>query len=263
MTCRPYFSNGFQGFDFFVDLHDFCGIVARAAVMLHTQFSPRRPKGTAMRKLLTTVVASVFLVFAATASAQTVLTANITNSQEPGNVMPTTTAGAPRASSGTAVFTLSPAMDSLSFTATVVGIDFTGAQTPAEPNDNLLNAHIHASSTTNPNTVPPTNAGVVWGFFGSPFNETAPNDQMITLLPTGAGATISGKWDLTEGNTTTLAAQLPNILAGRAYINFHTTQFGGGEIRGAIIPEPASIALAGLGFMAFAAVALKRRAKKA
>ena len=30
-------------------------------------------------------------------------------------------------------------------------------------------------------------------------------------------------------NNTTLAVQLPNILAGRAYINFHTMQNGGGE----------------------------------
>jgi hypothetical protein len=199
-------------------------------------------------------------MLASVVSAQTVLTANITNGQEPGNVMPTTAAGAPRASSGTAAFTLSPAMDSLSFTATVVGIDFNGTQT-ADPNDNLVAAHIHASS--DPNFMPPTNAGVVWGFFGTPFNETAPNDQMITLAPTGAGATISGKWDLTEGNNTNLTAQLPNILAGRAYINFHTTQFGGGEIRGAIIPEPSTIALVSLGGMALGVVALKRRWRSA
>src|SRR5204862_2051921 len=37
---------------------------------------------------------------------------------------------------------------------------------------------------------------------------------------------------------TTLAAQLPNILAGRSYINFHTRQFGGGEIRGQIEENP-------------------------
>jgi hypothetical protein len=41
---------------------------------------------------------------------------------------------------------------------------------------------------------------------------------------------------LSEGNNTTLTAQLPNILSGHAYINFHTVQFGGGEIRGNIVP---------------------------
>jgi hypothetical protein len=48
----------------------------------------------------------------------------------------------------------------------------------------------------------------------------------------GVGATLSGKWDALEGNGTTLAAQLANILTRHSYITFHTTQVGGGEIRG-------------------------------
>lgn len=211
-----------------------------------------------MRNLLTIVVCSGVLVVGAAASAQTVLTANITNDQEPGNVTPTTTAGAPRSSSGTATFTLSPAMDSLTFTATVLGLDFTGSQT-ADTNDNLSAAHIHISD--DPNFTPPTAAGVRWGFFGAPFNETAPNDHVIVPLTTGVGGTISGKWDATEGNNTTLAPWLDDILAGRAYINFHTAQFPGGEIRGVLIPEPSTIALVGFGFLALGAVARRRRAK--
>ena len=213
-----------------------------------------------MRKLLTIVVAAVFLAFASAASAQTVLTANITNDQEPGNVTPTTATGGTRTSSGTAVFTISPAMDSITFTSTVLGLDLTGTQT-ADPNDDLLNAHIHISD--DPNFMPPAAAGVRWGFFGAPFNETAPNDQVVVPLTAGVGGTISGKWDATEGNGTTLAPWIDDILAGRAYINFHTTQFPGGEIRGAIIPEPTTMALAGLGFVLFGAVALNRRGKKA
>jgi hypothetical protein len=37
------------------------------------------------------------------------------------------------------------------------------------------------------------------------------------------------------------------ILAGLAYYNLHTTLFPGGEIRGQVIPAPASLALLGLG----------------
>jgi hypothetical protein len=71
-----------------------------------------------------------------------------------------------------------------------------------------------------------------------------PNDMVFTPFATGVGGTVSGKWDAPEGNGTTLTAQLENIKAGRSYINFHTTQFGGGEIRGAIIaPEPSSLLL--------------------
>jgi hypothetical protein len=191
------------------------------------------------------------------------LTANITNDQEPSvgtppaPVTPTTSTGAPRQSSGTAAFTLSPTMDSLTFTATVLGLDLTGQQTPNDPNDDLLNAHIHISD--DPNFTPPANAGVRWGFFGNPFNETAPNDQVVTPLAGGVGGTISGKWDATEGNNTTLAPWIDDILAGRAYINFHTTQYPGGEIRGAIIPEPSSIALVACGLAALSVLARRKK----
>jgi len=103
-------------------------------------------------------------------------------------------------------------------------------------------------------------AGVVWGFFGAPLNDNNPNDAIVTPFATGVGGTFSGKWDLPEGNNTTLAAQLPNILAGRSYMNFHTTQFGGGEIRGAIaaVPEPSTMMLLS-GGLAILARARRRR----
>src|SRR5678816_3164047 len=116
----------------------------------------------------------------------------------------------------------------MTFTATINNIDTTGTQTPADTNDNLVNAHIHAGATV----APGVNGPVVWGFFGNPFNDNNPNDQRVTPFATGVGGTFSGKWDPPEGNGTTLAAQLANLRAGRAYINFHTVQFGGGEIRG-------------------------------
>jgi len=168
--------------------------------------------------------------------ASTILFANLTNSQETPPTNPTLVGGAPRpASFGTAIFVLNDAQTSMTFSATIFNIDFTGSQT-ADPNDNLVAAHIHAAANTTPTTASP----VVWGFFGSPFNDNNPNDVVNTPFLTGVGGTISGKWDAPEGNNTTLAAQLSNILSGRAYINFHTTQFGGGEIRGAITPEPTS-----------------------
>jgi len=63
--------------------------------------------------------------------------------------------------------------------------------------------------------------------FGSPDNDIAPDNLMVTPFASGVGGTFSSTWDLNEGNAgTTLAAQLPNILAGRSYINFHTVRGG-------------------------------------
>jgi len=153
---------------------------------------------------------------------------NMTNSQEAPPANPTTTTGARRpASYGTARFQFNAALTTLTVTGTVNNIDFTGSQT-ADTNDNLTNAHIHASATV----PPPATRPVVWGFIGTPFNDNNPNDAVVTPFASGVGGTFSGKWDAPEGNNTTLAAQLSNLREGRAYINFHTVQFGGGEIRG-------------------------------
>ena len=115
----------------------------------------------------------------------------------------------------------------MTMTATINNLDFTGSQT-ADTNDNVTNAHIHAGASVQPGV----NGPVVWGFIGTPFNDNNPNDAVVTPFVSGVGANVSGKWDAPEGNGTTLAAQLDNIRNGRAYINFHTSQFGGGEIRG-------------------------------
>jgi glucose/arabinose dehydrogenase len=131
------------------------------------------------------------------------------------------------ASRGYAAFFLNPERTALTFTATVAGIDFTGTQT-ADPQDDLTAAHIHAPGGRG------ERAGVVWGFIGLPFHDTNPTDTVVTPFATGAGGTVTTKWDLSEG----LAAQLSNILAGRTYINFHTRRFPGGEVRGQIEETP-------------------------
>ena len=152
----------------------------------------------------------------------------MTNAQENPPTNPTTTGSVRRdASSGTARFQLNGAETALTVSGTVNNLDFTGSQT-ADTNDNLTNAHIHAG----PSVAPGVNGPVVWGFIGTPFNDNNPNDAVVTPFASGVGGTFSGKWDAPEGNGTTLAAQLDNMKNGRAYINFHTSQFPGGEIRG-------------------------------
>jgi glucose/arabinose dehydrogenase len=132
---------------------------------------------------------------------------------------------------GYAAFFLNQGQTALRFIVTVAGLDFTGSQT-ADPSDDLLAAHIHAPAPRG------MNAGVRFGFFGTPFNDTNPNDVVVTPFPNGVGGTVFSKWDTPEGNNTTLTAQLPNILAGLSYINFHTRRLPGGEIRGQIEENP-------------------------
>jgi hypothetical protein len=189
-----------------------------------------------MCRLHPTLIAIVVGMVASASGHAIVLNATLTNDQENPPAVPTAfSTGDPRpASFGTAVFTLDESLPAMSFTATIFNIDVTGLQTPSEPNDDLTAAHIHASATVTPTT----NAPVVWGFFGMPFNDNMPNDFSMTPFATGVGGVFTGKWDAPEGNNTTLSLQLDNILTGHSYINFHTTQFGGGEIRGAILPVP-------------------------
>ena len=214
-----------------------------------------------MLKIATALAATLL---AGTAAADTVLTATLTNGQENPPAVPTlTTGGARPASFGTATFTIDDAMTQMSFFATIYNIDVTGGQT-LDANDNLTAAHLHAGPAVSPST----NGPVVWGFFGSPFNNNNPNDNVVTAFASGVGGTFSGTWNLTEGNNTTFAAQLGNILAGRSYINFHTVQFGGGEIRGNLVtavPEPETLALLKAGGLLLAGRARQqhRRARAA
>ncbi len=179
------------------------------------------------------IIAALAAITFGRAQAQTEFGANLTHDQEPppgGTTPPLTSTGDPRPlSSGTASFTLNNTETALTMTITVYNIDVTGTQTP-DSNDNLVAAHIHAPAP------PGMNGSVVWGFFGSPDNDNNPDNLVVTPFASAVGGTFSTTWDQPEGNSgNTLTAQLNNIKAGLAYINFHTVQFGGGEIRGQIL----------------------------
>lgn len=193
-------------------------------------------------------IVAILAFAAAPAHAVTIFTAALTNDAEVPPAVPTLVNGQPRpASFGTATFELNDDQTALTFTVTVENIDFTGSQTD-DPNDDLTVAHLHGG----PNVTPTTTAGVVFGFIGTPFNDTMPTDTVVTPFATGVGGTVTSKWDAPEGNNTTLTEQLENLFAGRVYINFHTVQFPAGEIRGALVPEPATALLLGLGLAALA-----------
>src|SRR3982750_1979876 len=194
------------------------------------------------------LASAVLLAATSGANAATLFTATLTGSQETPPNSPT----AP----GVATFTLNDAQTSLSFQATINGLDLTTFQTPGNTADDVTNAHIHAPGP------PGIAASVVWGFIGTPFNDTNPADTVVTPFTGGAiGGTVSGKWDLPEGNGTTLSAQLPSILSGNSYINFHTVAFPAGAIRGQIlaVPEPSTLAMLSAGMLGLIGFARRRR----
>jgi hypothetical protein len=218
------------------------------------------------------------------AKAAVIFSASLTLDQEVGPPprIPTLSpagGGGPRPHAfGYGIFVLNDAMTEFSMDVTVFHIDVTAnspnpggpAGTPQTPDtfDNLVAAHIHAAALTGQ---PGTNAGVVWGFFGLPDHNTAPDDLVITPFSAGSpgpgGETVGGRftavWNLAEGAGGGLAGQLPNIFAGRSYINFHTTQFGGGEIRGQITPEPSTLTIGGFGAVVGLCAAWRRRKRAA
>jgi CHRD domain len=198
----------------------------------------------------------VFLLLVALstpAMAVTLFKATLTGSQE---VPPNASTA-----SGFANFVLNDAQTELSVSVTINGLDFTGLQTPSNLNDDLVNAHIHCCAP------PGSNASVRWGFIGNPFNNTDPNDGVTTPFSSGVGGTFQGVWNVNEGNTTAtsgpinLTNQLPGIFAGLAYINFHTEEFGGGEIRGQIlkVSEPAAFLLLGIGLLVLGTAGSRRK----
>lgn len=186
----------------------------------------------------------------------TVFTANLTHDQEPGvgglTPLLTSTGESRPLSYGTAVFRLNDAETELSFTATIFNIDVTGTQT-SDLNDNLVAAHIHVGAGLL------ANGPVRWGFFGTPNNDISPNNLVVTPFASGVGGTFSSVWNLSEGNAgTTLTDNLPAIKEGLSYINFHTVQFSGGEIRGQITTPDGGATAALLG-LSIAGLALARQ----
>lgn len=140
-------------------------------------------------------------------------TATITGSQE---TPPVATSG-----SGTFSGQLLRNQTEFNFVAGITGLDL-GGQTAATT-DNVTAAHFHRAA-------PGVAGGVVYGFIGAPNNET----QGETVV-NAAASVVTGSWDASEGNNTTLTAMLGPLLAGELYINFHTSVNPGGEIRGQVL----------------------------
>lgn len=194
-------------------------------------------RGISLFGLLLTV-----LMFAAVARAdQLVFTATLTGSQE---VPPTGSAGI-----GSALVTLDTVTNLLT-----VNVSFAGLGSPT------IASHIHccappgttAMVATAVPTFPGFPLGVTTGTYLMTFDLTAASTYNPAFI-TAYGGTVAGA----------MAAFIAGLESGQTYLNIHTTQFTGGEIRGQLqaVPEPASVLLLSIGVMG-AAGTLRRGRKR-
>jgi len=140
-----------------------------------------------------------------------------------------------RTGSGIGTLTLSGTV--LSFDITFTGLSSTfGAD------------HIHGPAAATPSTT----ASVIY-----------PLQSFTTTSDGGHAGTIVGSVSLVplQNGAYTVAQQLFDLNNGLWYVNVHTATFGGGEIRGQIlpVPEPSTLALAGLGLGGLLFWKLRRR----
>jgi len=190
-------------------------------------------------RLPTLLVLGASLLLPFQAQAVQIFQATLTGGQE---VPPRSTSA-----TGSARLVLNDTQTRLEMWLEISGLDLDGLQTPGT-SDNVSAAHIHRA-------VAGVNGSVVFGFLGSPNNDSNGDTQVNPVV-----GTVYTAWDLNEGNNTTLAAELTNLFSQGLYFNFHTPQYPGGEIRGQIqaVPEPVSLALFTVGL---AGLGLTRRHK--
>ncbi|SMX36059.1 CHRD domain-containing protein [Maliponia aquimaris] len=124
----------------------------------------------------------------------------------------------------------------------------------ADLSGTLTAAHIHGPTTTpglgtagvmtSTPTFPGSPLGVTSGSFDATFDLTLASSYSASFITNFGGGTVAGAE----------LALAKSLADGKAYLNLHSTTFGGGEIRGFLtpaIPLPATLPLLVIGLAGF------------